>query len=637
MWSHHAAPSKAPATPLFCPVPADLHRSVRRDAIFHRHIRTQDDNDHQRRHGVKSLYGVKSLINMQPQMGAPKAIALALTGLVLAGCNGQENTRLTDAPESLLGETLKGELTTQSPINLTSGSRYGAHWVCGSQGVGRYTLDAAFGSTLSVLSEEGQLIDRTHADADSIGQQVVLGSQGKACQLLVITGDEGAFGPYTLKGEKLSPTDSTTLPLNGQLMAPLADKSQTYQLKVERPMELDIAIADGSGRASVMLEGNGTELHAQPCGSHSQQLSGYVMPGDYTLSIEPKQKPQHVPEGNPSKCSGNLVGEGPFIALTSHATRLPDGMRNGGPIQDGDHITGTLAAGQPNTYLIQIEQPTRIEVAATSSEFDTLLQLSGQGVQQQDDDGAGGTNSKLSSFLVKPGRYELTIGAYDDNTAAGRYTLDAQFSAIDTDFRNEGDVDLGSNVMGMRETFGTNQYTLHLEQTSEVNINLTSDNFDTILKLSGNGQDQVNDDVDGGTNSRIQTLLPAGDYTLNIDSYEGTGPYQLSVEGHPFDGQLRPNGAEARSGDSFYGEVQPSQALTYTVVITQAGQYQIDAVSTAFDTMLTLQGANTDLEDDDGGNDTNARINATLQPGRYQLKVTGYEAGAGMVKITIDG
>ncbi|MDP3275796.1 MAG: hypothetical protein Q8Q09_11410 [Deltaproteobacteria bacterium] len=82
-------------------------------------------------------------------------------------------------------------------------------------------------------------------------------------------------------------------------------------------------------------------------------------------------------------------------------------------------------------------------------------------------------------------------------------------------------------------------YRLRLERASQVTAT-TRGRHDTVLSLRALCHDDTtelacNDDEPRGTNSRIDTMLPAGDYTLVVDGFgrESNGDFELNVQASP--------------------------------------------------------------------------------------------------------
>jgi hypothetical protein len=162
----------------------------------------------------------------------------------------------------------------------------------------------------------------------------------------------------------------------------------------------------------------------------------------------------------------------------------------------------------------------------------------------------------------------------------------------------------------------------------------------------------TDDDSGGGSDARLRWTVPAtGSYIVVAQSLEpnGRGGYTLSVDRAP---QTRPIAALPISiGESRQGTLTEESSLVegeetfhdLYAFDARAGQVLLlTLVSSDFDAYLalgTLNGTAMDLiaSDDDGGDETNARLRVTIpQDGRYGVQARGFGADAlGNYTLTI--
>jgi|GEM_PF-1139617 len=64
-------------------------------------------------------------------------------------------------------------------------------------------------------------------------------------------------------------------------------------------------------------------------------------------------------------------------------------------------------------------------------------------------------------------------------------------------------------------------------------------------------------------------------------------------------------------------------------------QVQLDALSSQVDTVLHVVGGDIDIEDDDGGSGTDARLQQTLPAGHYTVDVSSIGGDSGLVELRI--
>lgn len=569
----------------------------------------------------------------------------ALTALALAsGCATTGSDRFVDAPTLISGEALQSELNTASPANLNNGARFSAHWFCATEAEPRafYRFQAPFAAELTLFNEQGWMIDQANVDpAASEPVSILMGPEPGQCSLLVVNGNsDEAYGPYRLIDQTIA-GQPNTLSADQTLVGSLkTDNSPTrYPLNIDSPTQISFTLNDASRSLGMQLTGPAVNTQAVACGDSTLTLDAYLEPGDYELILQPGRRPAAAVdeydyyEVEAPLCSDALVDAGRFYQLDTASTVLPEGIRNGGRLEAGEALSGLMLSAEGNSYLLELEHPSEVVVSLASDDFDTMLSITGDSVQLDNDDFGDGTDSQLSSILM-PGRYTVTALSYESYPVDGIYTLETQVTPFEGDLRNSGTIAPGSSLIGMR-TDNDNDYTLTIDEPSEVSIALNSGSFDTLLALSGNGLDLSDDDGGGDTNSLITTILQPGTYTITISSYSGNGMYDLTVNRSEIRGDLM-NSGDLRAGDVVYGNLPSGGSLTYNITLDAARTVSIDAVSSAVDTIITLVGPGLSLENDDGGGGTNSRLEEYLPAGTYTLDVRGYSGSeSGQIRIEV--
>lgn len=113
-------------------------------------------------------------------------------------------------------------------------------------------------------------------------------------------------------------------------------------------------------------------------------------------------------------------------------------------------------------------------------------------------------------------------GVSPDGSADGDLDDDCTSSDIDLD------------AIDPVEDYNFDFYAFDLEERSAMDINLESEDFDTVLGLFDEDGELIVVDDDGGDelNSRIQQTLSAGVYLLAVTTYDeaATGGYNLSLD-----------------------------------------------------------------------------------------------------------
>ncbi len=326
-------------------------------------------------------------------------------------------------------------------------------------------------------------------------------------------------------------------------------------------------------------------------------------------------------------------------------------------------------------YSFTLGQAGPVEIDLVSSVFDAFLALrEGTDVAGplvvSDDDGGLGTNSRISTAL-SAGTYTIEATSYGTGVT-GAFTLTAtaagggggggcaleDLGALSGTVTRVGDLadDCESpNYSGRLARY----FSFTLGQAGPVEIDLVSSAFDAFLALREGtdvaGRLVVSDDDGGqGTNSRISTALSAGTYTIEATSYGTgvTGAFTLTVTaagggggGCALEDLGALSGAVTRVGNLGGDCESPSYsgrlARYYSFTLGQAGSVEINLVSSAFDTWLTLrEGAGVAgrlvVSDDDGGQGTNSRISTTLSAGTHTIEATSYATGVtGAFTLTV--
>jgi len=187
----------------------------------------------------------------------------------------------------------------------------------------------------------------------------------------------------------------------------------------------------------------------------------------------------------------------------------------------------------------------------------------------------------------------------------------------------------GSRHQGYEVTL-KNGEAIALELGGSLNGQLSVFDGQTLLATaSARGQDAESGNA--GTVSLAFRAPKDGTYLVAVNSAgaDAFGPFKLdSSSVTPYDG--KPLVADSEAIDWLVGEKQD-----YTLKVDKAGIYTISMESGGLDTYLHLSGRNTDIEDDDGGGNLNARIRAYLEPGDYSIGASALNGGTGSFKLRV--
>ncbi|RTQ98221.1 hypothetical protein [Halomonas nitroreducens] len=561
----------------------------------------------------------------------PHRLLVGAAGLVLlTGCV-EEETRFVSAPEATFGSDIAGELTSSSLVNLNNGTRYSAHWLCAGATAGQgqsYALEAPFAAELSAFDSQGQWLGSARGGPEAGPLTLLAAPADDACMLVVVNGrGQDAFGPYRLGAEPIGTQDEL---VPGRALTGRLDGDATeYPIRLDGPALLSLSLS-GVDDLGLQLEGSGVSQSAHACATGELRLEAYLDAGDYRVRL----RPDHAPAvGGEASCPSRVLGTGEVYRLMAERRDLADGWRNGGPLRNGDSVSGTLKGAAPNAYSLHLDGPSEISLSLRSRAFDTVLRVTGEGTDIANDDDGNGTDSRLDTVLMA-GDYRVEVDSYGEGD--GDYALELTRRDFDGEFRNEGALALGESLRGQLTGLSESRYRLAIDEPVEVRLALDSQDFDPMLRLHGNGLDLSDDDSGGDRNALITTILQPGEYVLEAQSYSGSGIYRLRTEGQAFEGRTS-DGGEVRPGETVYGNLGGG-SLAYELVIDEARPVVVEATSAAVDTMLRLSGRGVDAQNDDAGDlGLGSRITQHLEPGTYRVEVNSFGSGTGMVRLEIGG
>lgn len=345
-----------------------------------------------------------------------------------------------------------------------------------------------------------------------------------------------------------------------------------------------------------------------------------------------------------------------------------------GRLQNGD---SQLSSGEfRDTYTLNARAGQRLTIRLSGEGFDPYLMVRGPGdfTQDNDDDSLspGSVNSRLDITVPANGEMDVVVTSFQAGET-GSYTLSVEQAgaqqaasgpASNAPARG-GAIALGQSMNGRLaqgdQTLSSGEfvdmYTFTGRRGQQVDITLTSSDFDPYIGLRGPGDFSAfnDDDIEGGsTNSRLIATLPTdGVYTIQATSYAAgeSGAYRLGLAtatgGAGAAQPVAAMGGSIRIGQSVNGslangdsELDGGEFIDNYSFIGEAGQrVVIDLRSAAFDTYLILAAPSGAQEDnDDAGGATNSRIETVLaETGEYRVGVTSYaadETGAYSLSVT---
>lgn len=449
---------------------------------------------------------------------APASLAAAL--LLMSAC-AQLPARGGAAPLAI-GTTVRGELTSSSPVNLKDGSRYQAFSMAlAADDVVRLTLAGAVPGVLSLHGPEGEFIGTSdgrpgygYRNDDVILTQRV--NEAGTYVLAVSGNDSRDFGPFRVLAESVETRQGGSIAAGEEVIGWLNGATNRYTLAVEEAGLFHITQRSDELDAYLKLAGNGIATEDDDNGGGlDARISMVLSPGEYSIETGWIQE----------RDSGSYTLSVQRLALPTDTE-----MQLGGELVSGETITGWVA-GTPVDYQLTVPQLSSVSVTMNSAEIDSYLELVGESTFFMDDDSGGGLDAQLQALLA-PGVYRLH--AADIGRSGGVFTLQAQVAPVDLAPRlrglpalRDGSRHEANLVEGKRD-----EYRLLIARAGRYQLDMRSNEFDASLTLYSTQLGASDDDSGGALDARLELALEAGEYLLVAHSYgdTGAGSYSLNIE-----------------------------------------------------------------------------------------------------------
>ena len=347
------------------------------------------------------------------------------------------------------------------------------------------------------------------------------------------------------------------------------------------------------------------------------------------------------------------------------------------PIRPGQTVQGDLRRGDntlqsgeyTDTWAFAVRAGEVYEVSLSASAFDPYLMVRGPGGLSEDNDddasARGSRDSRIRFTAPASGEVEIDATSYEPGeTGAYRLTLTAV--AAGTPRRDladaSGAISVGRAVAGELaagdEELETGEFidswTLRGRRGQQLDIRLTSTDFDPYLMVRGPGDFSSDNDDDAGDegsrDSRLLVTLPAdGDYQISATSYEPgeSGAYRLAVLDGVGVTAPRPPSESPASGAAAGGRLDIGDSVSGALAggddTLDSGEYvdsyrfrgrrgqrvAVNLTSSAFDAYtMVITPSGEQFDNDDGDDGTDSRQDLVLpEDGEYQVRVTSYRPG----------
>ena len=439
-----------------------------------------------------------------------KVLAVALGLSLLAACGQAEASR---AQTLQPGQTIRGEITSASPLNYSDGSRSQLYQLQLDAGqVVRFVAGGALDASLA-LYRDGELVGRSRSQ----GAEVSLAARAPVAgryQLAVSGSSDRAYGPFTVSSTLLAAYDGGDV-TPGQDISGYLDDVRELPLVISEETVYDIDFGSDDFDTVLALSGNGLDLRNDDSQGTDSRITTLLKPGRYSLLLSSFDE---RPSG--------------LYTLRVKPRQLPAGVMLAvpGPLAL-EQAVSALLVGQPVEYQLEVPRAGLLQVDMQSEQLDSALQLRGATTEAADDDGGEGLNARLRA-VVQPGTYTVTASSAMGGEATGSFTLRAQLSDVPA---NAGGGSLAVGRPREAVLYGSaDNYELAIGRAAEYTIEMRSGDMDSMLRLYRDGQEVASDDDSaGGLDARIRTRLQPGRYTVQASSLgmggSSGGNYRISV------------------------------------------------------------------------------------------------------------
>ena len=325
---------------------------------------------------------------------------------------------------------------------------------------------------------------------------------------------------------------------------------------------------------------------------------------------------------------------GLFAQRNNNTQELRFGSRTNGNLNRDSEVWYSLSPAQ-NSFMV---------IDLNSDDFDAYIEVydSDRNLIDEDDDGGGGTDSRVELYGARGSTYFVKVRSYN-RREGGAFRILATYKAVpqslELRFGNPRNANLGRG--------DEHWYSVRANEAGIIIVETTGDEVDTYLDAYDNSYKLISSNDDGGSgyNARITLIAEAGEtFFFKLRGYDETerGPYRIlsTFEGIPEDPgntersrAISMNIGDTRSG--FFHSYDEYRWFSFTV---PRGGASVAVYTTGnLDTVMTLyDNRRVVTDDDDSGEGFNALISERLSAGTYFVSVTTYGGEIGHFTISVE-
>ena len=223
--------------------------------------------------------------------------------------------------------------------------------------------------------------------------------------------------PRELPGDGELRNDGTVVP-NETLSGWYSGQDVTYQLEIDQAGMYQIDMSSSDVDAYLVLEGpNGYYREDDDSAGNLDAANRWIswLRAATSSPLVPPMAPTVV-------CLPSPLSRVIYPTMLSCATK--------GALTPDETLNGWYS-GEALTYQLTLEESSLVTLYMSSNDFDTYLELYGEGVSYTDDDSGGGTNARLEQALL-PGTYTVSARGF---SASGSGMFELQVSAEPTEMQ----------------------------------------------------------------------------------------------------------------------------------------------------------------------------------------------------------